>query len=121
VHPGEIFWIFLYPCTITSLRHVWTHPALPSENTPSINRSPTEASEAWLRSFVDGLDSNVSYKSIVAKAIDYEDDYDDYREYLIFGQEIYGEIPPEFWVHIEAVTGKTVHNQKRAKYFSCSC
>lgn len=42
VLPGQRFYLFLYPKSVTSLRHVWTHPAF--------NEGTTD-DEAWLRHY----------------------------------------------------------------------
>ncbi len=34
VRPGEMFYCFLWPKSVTSLRHAWTHPAFPDEVEP---------------------------------------------------------------------------------------
>ena len=129
VQPGDHFWLVVYPRQITSLRHVWTHPDFPE--TAEIPKQPQrsrEESEKWLRNFISGADCP-NYDTVIAVASGQQlpgestDDY--YRcyndgEYLHFGgRDAHGDIPPEFWDHLEVVTGKRI--TKRPSYFSCSC
>lgn len=118
---GERCWMFLYPQTITSLRHQWTHPAFAAAAEPPLTGKAE--SERWLREFINGADCP-SYEAVIATAIGEIGSKDqwDPGEYLHFnGQDAHGEIPPEFWDHVEIVTGRAIPKDKRAARFSCGC
>lgn len=124
VFPGNRFWLVVYPRTITSLRHVWTHPsfeaaeiAVPKpQDTASANSK--EASEAWLRNFIANADCPDYHTTIAAALNGGDSSWSD--EYLHFdGSDAHGDIPPEFWDHVEIVTGEKITH--RPAYFSCSC
>jgi len=137
VWPNQRFWLYLYPRTITGLSHKWTHPAFPEDTPGTTYAAPAQklSSEQWLRDFVKRADCP-DYDTVLAAAVgDHEKNrkpeedpagYEGYfssnndGEYLYFGgRDAHGEIPPEFWDHVEIVTGRKI--EKRAKYFTCSC
>lgn len=137
INKGERFWLILYPRTITSLRHVWSHPDfLDEETTQTDSEVPAailtirkQESEKWLRRFCDS--SNCPSYDTVMELIDkghlegtasgYYDVGGTYEhDYLHFnGTDASGEIPPEFWIHAEIVLGRKL--PYHPTYFSCSC
>ncbi|MFO0822607.1 MAG: hypothetical protein U0792_05710 [Gemmataceae bacterium] len=42
VRPGQRFWLFMYPNTVTTLRHEWTHPAYATTSTQEVNATIKE-------------------------------------------------------------------------------
>jgi hypothetical protein len=68
VRPGQRFWLYLYPRTITGLNHQWTHPAFPNEATGTVYGTPGErlASERWIREWAESYD--VTYAEMIAAA-----------------------------------------------------
>lgn len=130
---GERFWFVMYPRKVTSLRHVWSHPAFadepliaPDPDVVVITRRKSE-SEEWLRAFV--ADSPISsYDVLIRAAIEgsAREPGEDYYGLTIedgyvctIGTSSGGDIPSEFWDHLEVVTGRKFTD--RATYFSCSC
>lgn len=112
IEKGDRFWLFLYPNTITSLRHQWTHPAF--ENAPRIQEisSGISSSVAWLTAFAtsqgDTYDSLMEVTGeLVAHGIIGTSSFSSYI------------LTSEFWDHYEAVTGRRVAD--RAEYFRCTC
>lgn len=119
VEMGQTFWLYLYPGSITSLRHNWTHPAFPDETPPVVK--DRSASEVWMRAWAVkhvsddyyGAGGQLSEDEAYAFALQAGESthigpYEDARDY----------IDSEWWTHWEAITGK---RGDRDAYFSCSC
>ena len=130
IEKGQMFYIFLFPNTITSLRHNWSHPDIPEiVKEKEINKFTKEQSEKWLREFIRDNDCP-DYDTLIIAASGgqlpdleyYGQAYNNDGEYLHFnGRDAHSDIPEEFWDHIEVITGKKITRDKRAKSFSCSC
>ncbi len=118
VNPGQRFWLYLYPRTITSLRHNWTHPKFPDATTGQAYAPPSAklTSEQWLRTFIEHADCP-GYEETIGAATRAADNGEEYVHFS--GQDAHGEIPPEFWDHLSVVTGRKFDN--KPEYFSCSC
>lgn len=121
LRPGDRFFMFLNPNTITSLRHEWTHPAF-KEGFRSTG--DMVASENWLRDFCENNDCP-PYKTLMSIITgDFVGDDDtsasiDGNYINLYGMDGHASIPEEFWDHAEVVTGRKFHN--RPSGFSCSC
>ena len=119
VNSGQRFWLFLYPRTITSLRHVWTHPELPDE--PAVALAPIGAkaeAEAWLREHAEACD--VSYSRLMDAAETWLE-HGDYELTTESGRDAGYTDAEGFWTRYELVTGKSVPKDKRESFFTCSC
>lgn len=129
VQQGERFWLVVYPRQITSLRHVWTHPAF-QEGAPaqlSTEDSRKSRSEVWLRAWCGNTGDAPDYDTLlrlaegVSTVVGYTG-WSNEGEYLLcHGSDAYGQIPAELWDHVENVTGKKIGDDNRAKSFSCTC
>lgn len=122
VEPGQRFWLYLYPRSITGLNHNWSHPAFPDAKPGEVYATPGGklAAEQWLKDFCANADCP-GFHAVMGKAEQIADDCGDDDEYIYFsGQDAHGEIPPEFWEHVSICLGREIR-EKKATHFSCSC
>lgn len=113
VPAGKVFWLFLYPGSITSLRHDWTHPAFKE----SRQKSESLKSRLWIKHWASQNDIN--YDDLMRHAGYYVDDQDSYWS---DGGRFEGmRLPDGFWKHYEAVTGLALPEGRYENFFSCSC
>ena len=122
VKQGEMFYMFLLPNTITSLRHEWTHSAFEKEEALA-SMEPTfmklkgnPAEEKWITDFAEGIGS--TYGEIMQGA----DDYLSSGDYLVRGGTFEGySIPDEFWDKYEIIKRTKIKDDDRGTFLSCSC
>jgi hypothetical protein len=123
VYAGEWFWLVIYPRQITSLRHVWSHPAFPEETASPFSK---EESEEWIKNWLDSKDNPFNYDQFI-NLIDIgsislgentgarvEDEY-----IHVYGTDASGSIDEEVWPHVENILERKVTT--RPQWFSCGC
>lgn len=120
VKEGDRFFIFLYPNTVTGLRHVWTHPAWDGAAAKALQES-----EKWLRDFAkqncDQYDQELSEDDCYRRLLEMAEEGD----FCFSGQpdELYNSSGQmTIWHHVEVVRGAPfVHSHKEGASFRCSC
>lgn len=112
VNIGERFWLFLYPQTITSLRHDWTHPAFDTLSAKAI-------SEKWIRAYADEVGQGYDW---LIRSAEMRASGDDGLNSQTDMPNVAFTKAPEFWRHFEVVTGLTVPEGDRDRApFYCGC
>lgn len=106
IEAGEKFWLFMYPDTITGLRHQWSHPAFADS-----------ADIEWLKKFAED-DPDLSYEEIMAAA---HDACDTGAAGPGFRYNVDDDYKHEFWLRFGRVTGKGPADGDGWCFFSCSC
>lgn len=138
VKKGERFWVFLYPGSIRSLRHNWSHPDFDTRiaravaerliESPAHKRMKAFAASLDWESYNDedsrrwfsGLQRTgpITMEEVLNHAKEWLTDEQFWCEGGRFeGQDLY----PEFWDDFETITGIEAPDKKRGHFLTCSC
>ena len=122
VFRDQKFWLLLYPNTITSLRHDWSHPAFKDPEIVVVDNARKYESEEWLRRFA--LEHIADYHSMIEGARSgngYCFGSDSGKQFFDGNDGNDGDVY-EFWKHVENATGERFsRGHEENTYFSCGC
>lgn len=139
VGAGDVFQLMLYPRTISSLRHVWEHPAFAGGGGEDRSLVKQRA-EVWLREYLatntncpGGLEAMESLaltgrysesKMVWEEGEQYDDSFraELRNGYVQWSTDASGELTDEFWRQMEVYLGvKLDESVTGVTGFSCAC
>ncbi len=121
LNPGDVFWLFVYPRKVTSLRHVWSHPDIPDEFSLQSSEVKVVSKEKEialynLKTYAEEVDVDLDVLLSAAE------EYLESGSYLNLGGKLEGlYVDDRFWDNYGVYTDKHVKSQDRGNFFTCSC
>jgi len=126
---GERFWLFIYPRQIHSLRHVWTHPAFPDDESDD---NEIEKSKKWIENYAKEIvistvdeEEPIDYEILMGLDDDWvsESGYCSSATYKQFDTEYIkkGEFNKYFWTHYEIIRGIKLEEHIKRDFFGRCC
>lgn len=97
VEIGEKCWVFIFPGTVTGMRHHWALPAIDGDKTTESIEWLSEYAIACKTTYGDLIESVTGFVNNGCNEATMEDNFHDY------------EVPDEFWTHFKNVTGLDGH------------
>lgn len=123
---GDKFWLFMYPNTITGLRHEWTHPIFSKIEKPKKEDEKSDSIE-WLKNYaIRGVYTD-DYYSDRDKAYEALLNQVRINELTFMGRDCHGyhDVPDaeELFKHLSIVLDRHIDREyfEDNGYFSCSC
>lgn len=116
VRMGQRFFMFLFPNTVTGMRHHWRHPDVEDYNATNCNPDKEKA-----RAILEQAAKRVG--------LSFDEVIEDMRTFLLSGHyrieggrwEGAGLWDNKYWDAYEIWTGKTAPDEDRGGVYSCSC
>lgn len=118
VMPGQGCWAFLFPNTVTGLRHDWEHPSFKGTTTATAQDVASARITDMAKLIGHPFETFDALMEHVESCIAGGDHYVEHgHEHM---RIVWYEIEDEFWKHYESLTGKK-KPVEHTWFFCCSC